>query len=150
MDEPVEIQAQPPPTLPTPLEIKELVKSLDPQLDGRTNQPIAGHVLIASLFIGPDIEKIIEHMKPGRRWTTKYRFIAARLEQQEIWKDGGIYGKWVCNPETDLEKDETFMLWTVSFWLDAMVALGDLKRKWNEEKKDWMYEQEDFSDKVVR
>lgn len=104
--------------------MKELVRSLDPNLNQRSKNSFAALTLLACTKVGADHNKIFKllEIKPGG-WRPKLlKLFFDRMKSNDMIQDGLLKIEW--HPDNKIGKDHK----TIAFWCDTLILLGLLKR----------------------
>ncbi len=98
--------------------VRSQIKELEPKLDPKSDNFKTAVVVLSSLIVGPNIRGLVRFTGYGRKFI---RIRARRLFESGIWqKDGKIYIDWF-HEKWELRS-------TVSFWLDVLVASGEVEK----------------------
>jgi hypothetical protein len=91
-----------------------ILKKMDPNLKPNDEGYKAAAVLLASVNVGPDQERIAKALGYPRSLVSRF---SSNLRKCGVWRNGKVYADW-DDPETG----------GCAFWLDVCVALGLLER----------------------
>ena len=94
--------------------LKEEVDHLDPNMEKESETYRAYVVLLASAFVGPDVDKLVKFTKYDR---AEIKTMAGRLKKSKVWKNGKVYADW-------RGKDSG-----IALAMDVGVALGLIERQ---------------------
>ncbi|HUX56077.1 MAG TPA: hypothetical protein VMV77_03835 [Bacteroidales bacterium] len=98
------------------IEIEKIIRELDPHLDKTSDTFKRATILIASIFVGANKDKISDLLKIKRNDKTLLE-VDERARKSKIWKGNKVHCNWMDKKSGG-----------VDFWLDVCVVEGYIKR----------------------
>ena len=96
-------------------DVEREVLRLDPNLDLSSSTFRSACILLGSLVVGPNADRVAKFLECPR---DPVREVGRRLRENEVWDGGLVYGDWL-DPEVG----------AIGFWLDVCVADGLVTRR---------------------